>query len=94
MKTMDNAIIQQLKETIRGEVLREGDNTYDDVRVIHNGMIDKRPAVIVRCTGAADVIDSVNIAREYSLLVAVRGCGHGVAGNAVCDGGLMIDLSL
>ena len=91
---MDNAIIQQLKETIRGEVLREGDNTYDDVRVIHNGMIDKRPAVIVRCTGTADVIDSVNIAREYNLLVAVRGFGHGVAGNAVCDGGLMIDLSL
>ncbi len=91
---MDNTIIQQLKETIRGEVLREGDNTYDDVRVIHNGMIDKRPSVIVRCTGAADVIDSVNIAQEHNLLVAVRGGGHGVAGNAVCDGGLMIDLSL
>ena len=90
---MDNAIIQKLKKTIRGEVLCEGDNTYDDVRVIHNGMIDKRPAVIVQCTGTADVIDSVNIAREHDLLVAVRGGGHGVAGNALCDGGLMIDLS-
>ena len=57
-------------------------------------MIDKRPAIIVRCAGSADVIQAVNFARKHDLLIAVRGGGHNIAGNAVCDGGLMIDLSL
>src|ERR687889_768462 len=62
-------------------------------RLLWNGLIDKRPALIARCVGVGDVIDSVNFARENELLVAVRGGGHNVAGNAVCDGGLVIDLS-
>ncbi len=77
----------------RGSCLTPADPEYDEARVIWNGSIDKRPAIIARCTGTADVIDAVNFAREHGLLVAVRGGGHNVAGNAMCDGGLVIDLS-
>jgi len=79
---------------LRGSVLRPGAADYDDARVLFNRMIDKRPALIVQCSGVADVIDCVNFARENNLLVAVRGGGHNVAGNASCDGGIMIDLSV
>ena len=91
---MHESIIQSLRDNVRGAVLCPGDAGYDETRVLHNGMIDKRPAAIVRCTGVADVRNCVNAARENDLLVAVRSGGHGVAGNAICDGGLMIDLSL
>ena len=91
---MNASTIQSLRDNIRGAVLCPGDAGYDETRVLHNGMIDKRPAAIVRCTGVADVRYCVNTARENDLLAAVRGGGHGVAGNAGCDGGLMIDLSL
>jgi len=74
-------------------MLRPGDPEYDTARGIWNGMIDRRPSLIVRCRGVADVIAAVNFARDHRLLVAVRGGGHGVAGHAVCDGGMMIDLS-
>lgn len=77
----------------RGDVLDAADPSYDDVRAIWNGMIDRKPALIVRCAGAADVVRAVRFARDNQLLVAVRGGGHNIAGNAVCDGGLMIDLS-
>ncbi len=70
-----------------------GDADYDDVRKVWNGMINKRPALIVRCAGFSDVINSVNFARENNLLVAIRGDSHSAAGNASCDGGLVIDLS-
>ena len=83
-----------LAEALRGPVITPADQSYDEVRVIWNGSADKRPAIIARCVGAADVIDAVNFAREHDLLVAVRGGGHNVAGNAVCDGGIVIDLSL
>ncbi len=77
---------------MRGACFTPGDAGYDDARIVWNGSIDKRPAVIARCSGVADVIDAVNFARANDLLVAVRGGGHNVAGNSVCDGGIVIDL--
>ena len=87
-------VVEELKATFRGPVLLPGDSGYEEVRQVWNGLIDRRPALIARCTGAADVIDAVNFVRTHELPVSVRGGGHNVAGNAVCDGGLMIDLSL
>lgn len=89
----DQSSIEKFRAGLRGELLRSGDTGYDEARKIWNGMIDKRPAFIARCAGVADVIHSVNFARANNLLVAVRGGGHNVAGNAVCEGGLVIDLS-
>src|SRR5918995_1065475 len=85
--------IEGFVEGVRGAVLRPGDQDYDDARAIWNGLIDRRPALIVQCTGAADVVDAVNFAREQGLLLSVKGGGHNVAGNAVNDGGLVVDLS-
>jgi len=85
--------IDKLMEGIRGKVLTPESPQYDEARTIWNAMIDKRPALIVRCAGAVDVMRSVRFAGEHGLLLAVRGGGHNIAGNAVCDGGLMIDLS-
>src|SRR5262249_35464286 len=65
----------------------------DEARTIWNGLIDRRPALIVQCSGAADVVDAVNFARDQGLLLSIKGGGHNVAGNAVNDGGLVIDLS-
>jgi len=76
-----------------GRLIRPDDPEYDEARRIWNGMIDRRPAVIARCAGADDVVACVRFARENDLLVSIRGGGHNVAGTAVCDGGLMIDLS-
>jgi FAD/FMN-containing dehydrogenase len=86
--------LQGLKSGLRGKVLQPGDEGYDPARQIWNSMIDRKPALIVRCQGAADVIAAVKFARQNNLLVAVRGGGHSVVGHSVCDGGLMIDLSL
>jgi FAD/FMN-containing dehydrogenase len=74
-------------------LLKPGDAGYDDARRIHNGMIDKHPAVIARCTSTADIVDAVRLGRESGGEVAVRGGGHNVAGKAVTEGGLMIDLA-
>ena len=90
---LSESTIQDFEASLAGELLRPGDEAYDTTRQVWNAMIDKYPALIVRCTGVADVITSVNFARDNDLLVAVRGGGHNVAGNAVCDGGIMIDLS-
>jgi FAD/FMN-containing dehydrogenase len=76
-----------------GLLLRPGDAGYDEARQVHNGMIDKRPALIARCGGVADVVDAVNLARALGLEVAVRGGGHNVAGRATVEGGVMIDLA-
>ena len=85
--------IQHLKSSVRGQTLCPGDAGYDEARTLPNAMIDRRPAIIARCAGVADVIACVRVAREHDILVSVRGGGHSIAGKAVCDGGLMIDLS-
>jgi FAD/FMN-containing dehydrogenase len=90
--TVDNNIATFATE-VRGDVLRRGDAGYDDARRVWNGMIDRHPALIVRCSGTADVIACVNFARENKLLLSIKGGGHSFAGSAVCDDGLMIDLS-
>src|SRR5215212_9059820 len=90
---LGEAVVERFGSRLRGKLLRPGDAGYEEVRLIWNGLIDKRPALIARCAGVADVIDSINFARENDLLVAVSGGGHNVAGNAVADGGLVIDLS-
>jgi FAD binding domain/Berberine and berberine like len=87
------ATIQKFREGLRGQSFCPGESGYDTVRAVPNAMIDRRPAIIVRCAGAADVISCVRFARECDVLVSVRGGGHSVAGKSVCDGGLMIDLS-
>ena len=92
--TFDTAQLEALTGGVSGSVLLPGDDGYDDARRVHNGMIDRRPALIVRCAGAADVVAAVRFAGEHRLAVAVRGGGHGIPGFAVCDGGLMLDLSL
>jgi FAD/FMN-containing dehydrogenase len=88
-----DATVDTFRAGLRGQLLRPGDAGYDAARTIDNAMIDRRPALIARCAGVSDVLAAVRFAREHELLVSVRGGGHNVAGNAVCDGGLMIDLS-
>ena len=94
MKHLDAATVTEFKARFRGAVLQPGDAGYDDVRQIWNGMIDRRPSLIARCSSPEDVVQAVNLARTHDLLVSMRGGGHNIAGNAVCDDGLMIDLSL
>jgi hypothetical protein len=86
--------VETFAQSVRGRVLRAGDEGFDAARKVWNGMIDRRPAVIVRCAGAADVIGAINFARDHNLLLAVRGGGHSAAGSSVCDRGLMLDLSV
>jgi FAD/FMN-containing dehydrogenase len=90
---IDEGAIQTFRMSLGGALLQPGDEGYETARRTFNAMIDKRPALIARCAGTGDVIKAVRFAREHDLLVSVRGGGHNVAGNAVCDGGLMIDLS-
>jgi FAD/FMN-containing dehydrogenase len=90
---MKNEVVEAFKATLRGPVLLPGDPGYDEARSIWNGMIDRRPAMIVRCAGTADVVAAVGFARENGLPLAVRGGGHNIAGSALCDDGLVIDLS-
>jgi FAD/FMN-containing dehydrogenase len=86
--------VSELSQILLGPVLTPDTPTYDDVRRIHNGYIDKRPAAIARCRGVADIADAIRFARNKGLEISVRGGGHNVGGRAVADGALMIDLSL
>lgn len=85
--------IADLRGELRGQLLGAADRGYDAARRIWNGLFDQRPALIARCAGAPDVVQAVNFARSYDLLLAVRGGGHSFSGQSVCEGGLMIDLS-
>jgi FAD/FMN-containing dehydrogenase len=87
------ARLEAFRGAVRGETLVPSDPGYDQARAVWNGMIDRRPAVVARCSGVADVMLCVELAREHDLLVSVRGAGHHIAGKAVCEGGLVIDLS-
>ena len=87
------AVAGALRANLSGDVLVSGDSAYDTCRRVHNGMIDRNPGLIARCRGVGDVQAAVRAAREHQLEIAVRGGGHNVAGNAVCDDGLMIDLA-
>ena len=86
--------IAELAGSFLGAVLEPGATGFEEARKIHNGLIDRRPAVIARCRGMADIVDAVRHARATGLEISVRGGGHNVAGRAVLDGGMMIDLSL
>jgi len=91
--TTSTAALDALAADFRGELVQPGDATYDEVRAVWNGMFDRRPAAIARCSGTADVIAAVSFARDNGLSVAVRGGGHSAVGYGTCDDGLVIDLS-
>ncbi len=93
-ETLYGAAVSELSPTFTGRLLLPADPDYEEVRKVHNGLVDKRPALIARCRGVADIRDAVRTARTLNLEVSVRGGGHNVAGRAVADGGLMVDLSL
>src|ERR671936_1991329 len=93
MLDVDTSPFAALKASLSGKLLAPDDPGYDEARHIHNGLIDKRPALITRCLHTADVVEAVNFGRDEGFEISVRGGGHNVAGKAVTDGGLMIDLS-
>ena len=92
--TLDPSVAKDLATKVQGEILTADSPGFDKVRVVWNAMIDRKPALIARCKSADDVVACVKFATQHDLLVAVRGGGHNIAGNAVCEGGLLIDLSL
>ena len=91
--TLQEDTIRKFKEGLRGELILAEDAGYDDARSIWNAMIDRRPALIARCLGVADVVTCVNFAREHGLILSIKGGGHNISGLAVCEGGLMLDMS-
>jgi FAD/FMN-containing dehydrogenase len=90
---LERAAVEELKGALRGDLLMPGNSGYDSARAVWNAMIDRHPALIARCEGAADVSTAITFAKERNLLVAVRGGGHSISGKSVCEGGLMIDMS-
>ena len=93
MTALQAARIETLKANIKGEVILPSDTLYDSARTIWNATVDKHPALIARCATTADVVSAVNFARDNGLVLAVRGGGHNIAGSALCDDGIVIDLS-
>jgi FAD/FMN-containing dehydrogenase len=93
VQLFDDTAFAEFQASLRGELLHPHDAGYDEACIVWNAMIDKHPALIARCLGAVDVMSAVNFARTHNLTVSIRGGGHNVAGNSICDGGLMIDLS-
>src|SRR5436305_15319706 len=91
--SLDGGLLQSLDGRFSGELVAPGDPDYEVRRRVWNGMVDRRPALIARCFAEDDVVAALGAARDHGLVVAVRGGGHNVAGNAICDGGLVIDLS-
>jgi FAD/FMN-containing dehydrogenase len=91
---LETSVVEQFGNRLRGALLLPGIPGYDEARSIWNAMIDRRPNLIARCLGVADVLASVNFAREHGLTLSIKGGGHNIAGLAVCDGGLMLDMSL
>ncbi|HLI50913.1 MAG TPA: FAD-dependent oxidoreductase, partial [Thermomicrobiaceae bacterium] len=92
-RELDAEAIASLQARVRGAIIRPGDESYDAARAVYNGMIDRHPALIVRCTDAGDVMAAVDFARERGLPISIRGGGHSAAGLGVNDGGLVVDLS-
>ncbi len=90
---LDENSITEFKANLRGGVIEPHDKSYDEARKVYNGMIHKKPRLIARCADVADVIRSVNFAREQSLLLAIRSGGHNAGGLGICDDGLVIDLA-
>jgi FAD/FMN-containing dehydrogenase len=88
-----SSVREELEAGLRGEVICPGDRGYDTARVVFNGMIDRRPSAVIRALDASDVVRCITFARRHDLPLSVRGGGHGVAGNAVHDGAVMLDLS-
>jgi FAD/FMN-containing dehydrogenase len=85
--------VQKFEESLIGKVIKPGDSNYDEARKIWNAMIDRKPALIVQVANAADVTSAIKFASESQLDITIRGAGHNIAGNSICDGGLMIDFS-
>lgn len=90
---LNDAEKENLRKQLEGELVTPGDAAYDEARRIFNVMIDRHPAAIVRCAAASDVVAAVQFAREHDLRVSIKGAGHNVSGNAICDNGVMIDNS-
>jgi FAD/FMN-containing dehydrogenase len=84
---------ENLKSKVKGQVVLPSDSSYDEIREVWNAMIERRPALIVRCAEANDVPHAILFARENGLEISIRGAGHNIAGNALCDDGVMIDFS-
>jgi len=92
--TLDRQLVETLRAALRGPLLAVGDPGYEEARSVWNGMIDRRPALVARCLGVADVVAGVNFARETGIALSIKGGGHNIAGLAVAESGLMLDLSL
>jgi hypothetical protein len=90
---LNDTTIEKFKASLRGELIERSNKHYDEARKVWNGAIDRRPLLIARCIGTADVVAAVRFARDRDLEIAIRGGGHNVAGTAVCDNGIVIDLS-